>query len=39
VTFDYQQALYHVGGEGRFADSYVRGIRSTDDIVYHIMDD
>jgi hypothetical protein len=28
-----------VDGEGGFADAYVRGIRSADDIVYHILDE
>jgi hypothetical protein len=28
-----------VEGEGGFAEAYVRGTRSTDDIVYHILDD
>ena len=37
-AFDWRRTD-RVDGEGGFADSYVRGIRSTDDIVYHIMDD
>jgi hypothetical protein len=28
-----------VGADGGFADTYVRGIRSADDIVYHILDE
>jgi hypothetical protein len=27
------------GAGGGFADTYVRGIRSADDIVYHILDE
>ena len=27
-----------VDGEGGFEDAYVRGLHSTDDIVYHILD-
>jgi hypothetical protein len=36
-AFDWRRTD-RVDGEGGFADSYVRGLRSTDDIVYHILD-
>jgi predicted outer membrane repeat protein len=37
-AFDWRRTD-RVEGNGGFADGYVRGIRSTDDIVYHILDE
>jgi hypothetical protein len=37
VAYDWRRTDA-VDGEGGFAADYVRGIRSTDDVVYHILD-
>lgn len=36
-AFDWRRTD-RVEGDGGFADSYVRGLRSRDDIVYHVLD-
>lgn len=36
-AFDWRRTD-RVDGEDGFADTYARGLRSTDDIVYHILD-
>jgi hypothetical protein len=38
VLTTYSRGVDRFDGEGGFADGYVRGMRSPDDIVYRILD-